>query len=231
MFNFLVLWLIVDLNIKGKHAVVIGGGTEGIRKVRALLGQDCKITVISNRFNRFLMEQADLGRIELVKAKLRDANILDNYADAFLVLAATNDRDLNRKIIQTGRSLRAFVYAADDPAVSDFSYASIINIEGIMQVAISTSGKSPLMARKIRIKAERVLRRIIKKSDIENAKLQEFARQVARPHIRTVDERKEFLYSVVKNRQIQNLIKEDRIEDAKSATLELLHKWEKKGKT
>ncbi|MDQ3881639.1 MAG: bifunctional precorrin-2 dehydrogenase/sirohydrochlorin ferrochelatase [Thermoproteota archaeon] len=223
--------MIVDLNIKGKRAIVVGGGTEGIRKVRALLGQDCKITVISNRFNRFLIEQADSGKIELVKARLKDANILDNYNDAFLVLAATNDRELNRKIIQRGRSLRTFVYAADDPAVSDFSYASIINIEGILQVAISTSGKSPLMARKIRIKAERVLRRIIKKADIENAKLQEFARQAARPHIRTVDERKEFLYSVVKNRQIQNLIKEDRIEDAKSATLELLHKWERKGKT
>lgn len=223
--------MIVDLNIKGKRAIVVGGGTEGIRKVRALLGQDCKITVISNRFNRFLIEQADSGKIELVKARLKDANILDNYDDVFLVLAATNDRELNRKIIERGRSLRAFVYAADDPPVSDFSYASIINIEGIVQVAISTSGKSPLMARKIRIKAERVLRRIIKKADIENAKLQEFARQAARPHIRTVDERKEFLYSVVKNRQIQNLIKEDRIEDAKSATLELLHKWERKGRT
>jgi precorrin-2 dehydrogenase/sirohydrochlorin ferrochelatase len=223
--------LIVDLNIKGKHAIVIGGGTEGIRKVRALLGQDCKITVISNRFNRFMIEQSELGKIELVKAKLRDANILDNYGDAFLVLAATNDRELNRRIIERGRSLRAFVYAADDPAVSDFSYASVINIEGIVQIAISTSGKSPLMARKIRIKAERVLRRIIKKADIENAKLQEFARQAARPHIRTVDERKEFLYSVVKNNQIQNLIKEDRIEDAKSATLELLDKWEKKDRT
>ena len=223
--------MIVDLNIKGKRAIVVGGGTEGIRKVRALLGQDCKITVISNRFNRFLIEQSDSGKIELVKARLKDANILDNYNDAFLVLAATNDRELNRKIIERGRSLKAFVYAADDPPVSDFSYASIINIEGIVQVAISTSGKSPLMARKIRIKAERVLRRIIKKADIENAKLQEFARQAARPHIRTVDERKEFLYSVVKNRQIQNLIKEDRIEDAKSATLELLHKWERKGRT
>ena len=223
--------MIVDLNIKGKRAIVVGGGTEGIRKVRALLGQDCKITVISNRFNRFLTEQADSGKIELVKARLKDANILDNYNDAFLVLAATNDRELNRKIIERGRSLKAFVYAADDPPVSDFSYASIINMEGIVQVAISTSGKSPLMARKIRIKAERVLRRIIKKADIENAKLQEFARQAARPHIRTVDERKEFLYSVVKNRQIQNLIKEDRIEDAKSATLELLHKWERKGRT
>jgi precorrin-2 dehydrogenase / sirohydrochlorin ferrochelatase len=223
--------LIVDLNIKGKHAIVIGGGTEGIRKVRALLGQDCKITVISNRFNRFMIEQSELGKIELIKAKLSDANILDNYGDAFLVLAATNDRELNRRIIERGRSLRGFVYAADDPAVSDFSYASVINIEGIVQIAISTSGKSPLMARKIRIKAERVLRRIIKKADIENAKLQEFARQAARPHIRTVDERKEFLYSVVKNSQIQNLIKEDRIEDAKSATLELLDKWEKKDRT
>ena len=223
--------MIVDLNIKGKHAIVIGGGTEGIRKVRALLGQDCKITVISNRANRFLIEQDALGKIKLVKAALRDANILDNYSDVFLVLAATNDRELNRKIIEKGRLMKAFVYAADDPAVSDFSYTSIVNIEGIVQVAISTSGKSPIMARKIRIKAERVLHRIIKKTDIENAKLQEFARQAARPHIQTVGERKEFLYSVIRNRQIQNLIKEDKIEDAKSATLKLLQKWGEKDTT
>lgn len=220
--------MIVDLNVKGKHAVVIGGGTEGIRKVRGLSGQDCKITVISNRVNRFLTEQEALGKIKLVKAKLHDASILDNYRDAFLVLAATNDRELNRKLVERGRSIGAFVYAADDPAVSDFSYASIVNIEGMVQVGISTFGKSPLMARKIRIKVEQVLRKIIRKTDIENAKLQEFARQAARPYIKTVGERKEFLYSIIKNRRIQNLIKEDRIEDAKSVTLELLQKWEKK---
>jgi precorrin-2 dehydrogenase / sirohydrochlorin ferrochelatase len=220
--------LIVDLNVKGKHAVVIGGGTEGIRKVRGLSDQDCKITVISNRVNRFLTEQVALGKIKLIKANLHDASILDNYRDAFLVLAATNDRELNRKLVERGRSIGAFVYAADDPAVSDFSYASIVNIGGIVQVGISTSGKSPLMARKIRIKVEQVLRKIIRKTDIENAKLQEFARQAARPYIKTVGERKEFLYSVIKNSRIQNLIKEDRIEDAKSATLELLQKWEKK---
>ena len=220
--------MIVDLNLKGKHAVVIGGGTEGIRKVRGLSGQDCKITVISNRANRFLINQAALGKIRFVKAKLHNASILDNYKDVFLVLAATNDRELNRKLVEKGRLMRAFVYAADDPAVSDFSYSSIVNIEGIVQVGISTSGKSPIMARKIRIKVERILRKIIKRTDIENAKLQEFARQAARPHIRTAGERKEFLYSVIKNRRIQNLIKEDRIEDAKRATLELLKKREKK---
>ena len=222
--------MIVDLNLKGKHAVVIGGGTEGVRKVRGLLGQDCKVTVISNRMNRYLTEQARLGKIKIVKKTLKDAKILDGYPDAFLVLAATSDRELNRKLVEKGRAMRAFVYAADDPPVSDFSYASIVNIEGVMQVAISTSGKSPIMARKVRIRAERVLRRIIKKEDIENAKLQEFARGAAKPRIKTVGERKEFLYSLIKDRKIQNLIKEDRIEDAKSATLELLQKWEKRSK-
>ncbi len=222
--------MIVDLNVKGKRAIVIGGGTEGVRKVRGLLGQDCKITVISSRVNRYLTEQAELGRIQLIKASLKDASILDDYKDVFLVLAATSDKELNRKLVEKGRAMGAFVYAADDPAVSDFSYASVINIEGVMQVAISTSGKSPIMARKVRIRAERVLRRIIKKSDIENAKLQEFARQAARPKIKTVGERKEFLYSLVKDERIQNLIKEDRIEDAKSATLELLQKWGRRSK-
>lgn len=222
--------MIVDLNLKGKHAVVIGGGTEGARKVRGLLGQDCRVTVISNRVNSYLSEQASLGKIEFVKAGLRDASILDDYNDAFVVLAATSDKGLNRKLVEKGRLMGAFVYAADDPPVSDFSYASIINIEGVVQVAISTSGKSPIMARKIRMRAERLLVSIIKKADIENAKLQEFARQQARPRIKTVEQRKRFLYSLVKDSRIQKLIKEEKIEDAKRATLELLLKWEKKGK-
>ena len=222
--------MIVDLNVDGKYVIVIGGGTEGERKVRGLLGQNCKITVISNRFNRYLLNLDKGGKIQLVKAKLKDANILDDYKNPFLILAATNDKLLNRKLVDKGRQMGSFVYAADDPPYSDFSYASIINIEGIMQVAISTSGKSPIMARKVRIKAERILRRVIKRSDIENTKLQEFARIAAKPKIKTVDKRKEFLYSIIHDQQIQNLIKEDRFEDAKSTTLKLLEKWENKNK-
>ena len=222
--------MIVDLNLKGKHAVVIGGGTEGVRKVKGLLGQDCKVTVVSSRVNKYLSDQASLGKIQLVKARLRDASVLDSYPDVFLVLAATNDKDLNRKLVEKGRLMGAFVYAADDPPVSDFSYASIINIEGVVQVAISTSGKSPIMARKIRMRAERLLLNIIKKADIENARLQEFARNAAKPKIKTVEQRKRFLYSLVNDSSIQKLIKEDKIEDAKRATLELLQKWEKKSK-
>ena len=217
--------MIVDLNLAGKNVIVIGGGVEGIRKVRGLLGQNCKITVISERLNSYLEELSQEKKIKIVKMKITNANVLDSYRDVFLVLAATDNKELNRKIVEKGRSMMSFVYAADDPQVSDFSYASIINIEGVMQVAISTSGKSPIMARKLRIKAERILRRTIKQSDIENTKLQEFARMAARPKIKTVIERKRFLYSLINDKNIQNLINEKKIDEAKVAAIELLNHW------
>ena len=207
---------------------MLGGGNEGARKVHGLLDQNCKITVVCNRLNRYLSQLREQGRIEVVKTKIKDASELDNYNSLYLVLAATNDKSLNRMLVEKARSMRLFVYAVDDPDISDFSYASIINIEGIMQVAISTSGKSAIMLRKVRIKAERVLRRVIKKTDIENAKLQEFARAAAKSTFKTVEQRKKFLYSLIENSRIQNLIKEDRTEDAKSTTLELLREWERK---
>lgn len=217
--------MIVDLNLAGKNVIVIGGGVEGVRKVKGLLGQNCKITVISERLNSYLEELSQQKKIEIVKMKIKNANVLDNYRDIFLVLAATDNKELNRKIVEKGRSMMSFVYAADDPPVSDFSYASIINIEGIMQVAISTFGKSPIMARKLRIKAERILRRTIKPSDIENTKLQEFARMAARPKIKTVIERKRFLYSIIKDKKIQNLINENKIDEAKVEAIERLNQW------
>ena len=217
--------MIVDLNLAGKNVIVIGGGVEGIRKVRGLLGQNCKITVISERLNSYLEELSQEKKIKIVKMKITNANVLDSYRDIFLVLAATDNKELNRKIVEKGRLMMSFVYAADDPQVSDFSYASIINIEGVMQVAISTSGKSPIMARKLRIKAERILRRTIKQSDIENTKLQEFARMAARPKIKTVIERKRFLYSLINDKNIQNLINENKIDEAKVAAIELLNHW------
>jgi precorrin-2 dehydrogenase/sirohydrochlorin ferrochelatase len=217
--------LIVDLNLTGKHVIVIGGGVEGSRKVRGLLGQNCKITVVSERLNSYLEELSNDKKIEVIKMKIKDSSILDRYNDIFLVLAATDDKELNRKIVEKGRYKKAFVYAADDPPVSDFSYASIINIEEVMQVAISTYGKSPIMARKLRIKAERILRRTIKHSDIENTKLQEFARNAARPRIKTVTERKRYLYSLINNKNIQTLINENKIEEAKVAAIDVLNHW------
>jgi precorrin-2 dehydrogenase len=221
--------LLIDLNLNGKQVIIVGGGTEGIRKLRGLEDQNCEIILITNRLNKVVKGLQDRGKLSLRKELVKDTNFLKGYKDAFLVLACTNNKHLNRKIAQEASLMGALSYAVDDPSVSDFSYASIINVEGILQIAISTSGRSPIVARRFRIKAERVLRRLISKSDIENIRLQEAARRMIRTKIPSVNERKAFLYSVINNATIQKLIKEDRIDDARHELAALINSWDGKG--
>jgi len=222
--------LIVDLNVNNKKAVVIGGGTEGVRKVHGLLDQECQITVITSRLNKELKKMSDDGKLRLIKKRIKNVSILNDISNIFLILAATDDKELNRKLVEKGRSIGAFVYAADDPNISDFSYTSLVNVEGIIQVAISTSGKSPIMARKIRMKIERMLHKIINDSDISNIILQEYARKRAKQEIDTVKERKEFLYSLIKDKNIQYLLRSNKLEEAKMTALHILKNREKMSK-
>jgi len=217
--------LIVDLNVNNKKVVVIGGGTEGLRKVHGLLDQGCEITVITSRLNKELRRMSHDRKIKLIKSRIKDATVLEKFNDIFLILAATDDRQLNRKLVEKGRTMGAFVYAADDPLMSDFSYTSLVNIDGLVQVAISTSGKSPIMARKIRMKAERMLNKVISESDISNIILQEFARKMAKEKISTVKERKEFLYSLIKDKNIQYLLRSNKLDEAKMTASYMLKNW------
>lgn len=155
--------MLVDLYLAGKLVIVIGGGTEGTRKVKSLLGQNCKIIVITNRLNKFLRDQAEKGKIDVVKTTLKDSTRLDRFEKPFLVLACTNDRLLNRKLVQKAKRIGAFAYAVDDPKVSDFTSLAIANIHDIVFVGISTKGKSPLMSRVFRKRIERSLKRYIQK--------------------------------------------------------------------
>ena len=221
----------MDLNVSQKKAIVIGGGTEGLRKVHGLLDQECDITVITSRLNMELKKMSKDGKLKLIKKRIKDASILDEFRNIFLILAATDDRQLNRKLVEKGRSMGAFAYAADDPTISDFSYTSLVNIEGLIQVAISTSGKSPIMARKIRIKIESMLRKTINDSDFSNIILQEYARKRAKQEIDTVKERKKFLYSLIKDKNIQYLLRSNKLDEAKMSALHMLKNWEKVSKT
>jgi precorrin-2 dehydrogenase / sirohydrochlorin ferrochelatase len=223
--------LIVDLNVNNKKAVVIGGGTEGLRKIHGLLDQECEITVITSRLNNQLKKMMVDGRIKLIKSRIKDVEILDGFRNVFLILAATDDKVLNRKLAEKGRSMGAFVYAADDPKISDFSYASLLNVEGLIQVAISTAGKSPIMARKIRMKIEKMVHKSINDSDISNIILQEYARNRAKRKLDTVKERKEFLYSLIKDKNIQYLLRSNKLDEAKMTALHMLKNWEKVSKT
>lgn len=216
--------MIVDLNLKGRLVIVVGAGEEGLKKVNSLRTQDCSILVISDGANAQIQKMDKEGKIRFKKAKLTDAEFLSEY-EPILVMAATDDRELNRRIVQKAKTMRCYAYAADDPDVSDFAHPSVINIQDTVQVAISTGGKSPAMARKLKIRAEKIFNQIIDKEDIYQIKLQKIARDAAKQSIPTVLERKKFLYSVLNNHKIKQLLKEDDLPSAQREVMRILGEW------
>jgi precorrin-2 dehydrogenase/sirohydrochlorin ferrochelatase len=220
----LLMIVIVDLNLKGKLVIVVGAGEEGLKKVNSLLTQDCQILVISDSANTQIQKFAKAGKIEFKKIKLENADFLSEY-DPILVMAATDDKELNRRIVEQAKKMRCYAYAADDPDFSDFAHPSVINIQDTVQIAISTGGRSPAMARKLKLKAEKIFQKIIDKEDIYQIKLQKIARDAAKQKIPTVLERKKFLYSVLNDTKIKKLLKEDDLATAHREVMKMLGKW------
>ena len=224
-YNFATsLIVIVDLNLRGRQVIVVGAGGEGLKKVNSLLTQDCQIIVISDSASSIIQKLAKQGKIEFKKTRLENASFLKEY-NPILVMAATDDKELNRKVVQEAKKKRCYAYAADDPEFSDFAHPSVINIQDTVQVAISTGGRSPAMARKLKIKAEKIFNEIIDKEDIYQIKLQKIARDSARNKITTVLERKKFLYSVLNNTKIKQLLKEDNFLAAEKEVMRILGEW------
>ena len=216
--------LIVDLHLKGNLVIVIGSGNEGMKKVNSLFTQDCKILVISNKSNSQIEKYVKQGKIQFKKTKLKDATFLSKYKP-YLVMATTSDTTLNRKIVEKARRMKSYAYASDDPEVSDFAHPSVINIADTVQVAVSTGGSSPAMARKIRLKMESFLKKNISSEDIYQIKLQKFARFEAKKVISTQLDRKKFLYSVMNDKHVKELLKEGKYKMTQTRVKKMLKEW------
>ena len=216
--------LIVDLHLKGNLVIVVGSGNEGMKKVNSLLTQDCKILVISSNSNSQIDKFVKQRKIKFKKVKLKDTIFLSKYKQ-YLVMATTNDRDLNRKIVESARKMKSYVYASDDPEISDFAHPSVINIADTLQVAISTGGSSPAMARKIKIKTESFLKKNISSEDIHQIKLQKFARFEAKQVLTTQLDRKKFLYAGMNDKHVKGLLKEGKYKIAQTKVKKILREW------
>ena len=213
--------MIVDLHLKGNLVIVVGSGNEGMKKVASLITQDCGILVISNNSNSQIEKYVKQGKIEFKKTKLKNDSFLSKYKP-YLVMATTNDKVLNRKIVQKARKMKSYAYASDDPEISDFAHPSVINIADTLQVAISTGGSSPAMARKIKIKTESFLKKNISSDDILQIKLQKFARLEAKQVLSTQLDRKKFLYAVMNDKQVKGLLKEGKYKIAQTQVKKIL---------
>jgi len=137
-------------------------------------------------------------------------------------MATTTDKALNRKIVEKARKMKSYAYASDDPEISDFSHPSVINIADTVQIGISTGGSSPAMARKIKLKVESFLKKNISSEDIYQIKLQKFARFEAKQVLSTQLDRKKFLYAVMNDRRVKELLKEGRYKMAQARVKKML---------
>ena len=219
--------MIVDLNLKGRNILVIGAGMEGAKRIKSLSNQDCKIIIVSETVNESLYEiEGKNTPIIIIRRKIEDPNIIDEFSDIFIVFASTNDPFLNKKIIARAKEKGILSYSMDDASSSDFFFTSIINIDETIQIAISTSGKSPLMSKIIRDRIENAIKNIIGKKDTDNIKIQEFAREHVRNYIENQQERRKFLYSLVDDQEIHKLLEKNNMDKVKERIINTLDKWE-----
>ena len=140
-------------------------------------------------------------------------------------MATTDDRELNHKIVSKAKKMNCYVYASDDPEISDFAHPSVINIQDTVQIAISTGGRSPAMARKIKIKSEKFFQSLITKEDLAEIKLQKFARDTVKQKLNTQIERKKFLYAVLNDKRIKELLKDGKYISSKTRVKKMLGEW------
>ncbi len=137
------------LNIWGKKCVVIGGGKVAFRKAKTLLEYGATVEVVSPEL---CPELAQLAETNMIKVRYQNYEP-ENLKGAFIVIAATNNMDINRKISEEARKQGILVNVVDNPELSDFIFPASFR-RGDLTIGVSTAGKSPALARKIKNQLE-----------------------------------------------------------------------------
>lgn len=137
-------------NLQGKRGMVVGGGEVALRKVKMLLDGGAKVTVISPRPHPEIVKLSKEKAIHLIQ---RDYEAGD-LKDAVIAMVCTDKEKVNRKVADEAKKAGVLVNVADHSEPSDFIIPSFLR-RGNLIVAVSTSGVSPALARKIRTKLEK----------------------------------------------------------------------------
>jgi len=135
--------ILVDL--RGKRVLVVGGGKVAYRKIETLLEHGASVEVVAKDLDRPVAGLVDKGLIGYGGREFSEASL----NGVFLVIAATSDEELNRRVAQKAQEKGLLVNAVDQPSDCNFIVPSILR-RGDLVVSVSTSGKSPAFAKKIR---------------------------------------------------------------------------------
>ena len=142
----------IYLDIEDRTVVIIGGGNVCARKAETMMKYGARVTVVSPAFTEEIEGWAREGRLAL-KRKTYDASDVDG---ANIVIASTDDQSVNEQIAADCRARRIPVNVVDVTPLCEFIVPAIIET-GSIQIAISTGGKSPALARTLKEDLQRAI--------------------------------------------------------------------------
>ena len=220
--------MIIDLHLNGKIIVILGAGNEALKRIKLLENEECQIIVFGEKPHITIEKLAKQKKITLEKIKLTPTNFLflpKFPSQPFLIIASTSDSLLNQQIVQTAKKKKILAYASDSPELSDISYLSLFDIKETIKVGISTGGASPIMAKKIKSKAKKLLEKAITEKDLQLIKMQKFARNESRKYISTQSERKKFLYALMNDKRVKELLKDGKHKRIQAIIKKMVKDW------
>jgi precorrin-2 dehydrogenase/sirohydrochlorin ferrochelatase len=141
----------IFLELSGRRVVLIGGGAVAARKAQVLLAAGARLVVVAERIDEMLTVLCRDKTAELIKSKYAKSYL----AEAVLVMAATNNNQLNKRIYKDCQELEILCNVVDVPELCDFFVPAVVK-RGSLQIAVSTDGYCPAYAGHLRKKLEGV---------------------------------------------------------------------------
>lgn len=133
------------LKLDACRCVVVGAGVVASQKLDGLLESGAEVQVVAPQASESIQELARIGRIAWTPAEFRP----EHLEGAKLVIAATGDPVVNEQVYRAARQRGVLCNSVDEPERCDFFYPAVVR-RGDLQIAISTAGKSPALAQRIR---------------------------------------------------------------------------------
>jgi len=137
---------IACLRLKGRRCVVVGGGEIGLEKVEGLLACEGDVTLVAPEAIDALRSLADEGSIHWERREYAGPQDLEGV---FIVIAATDDTDINIRVYEDAERRAMLVNVVDVPPLSNFILPAIVRT-GPLAIAISTAGASPALAKRMK---------------------------------------------------------------------------------
>ncbi len=142
----------VFVDISGRRVVIAGGGKVALRKAKTLLDANAKITLISPEITPELRKLLSNGQIEWKDRQYQNGDL----KDAWLVIAACNNTRINQLIFEEATQRHIFCNVVDKPELCSFQVPALIQKQKL-QIAISTAGQGPILAKKLRNRLETIV--------------------------------------------------------------------------